>query len=214
MSKKEGKTKNKTPHDEHSKEQVENTVKAKAVDEVEAADSKNETPPAESPDELVKKCAALQEQYLRKSADFENYRKRMIREKQDAIEYANTNLLLDLLEIIDGFDRAIEAAGTPEPDSPLASFEQGVLMIRDQMVGMLGSKYGLEYVPAQGEVFDPNIHEAVATTQSLDVSQPQVGEELQKGYRLRQRMIRHAKVMVLMPVNKESTEKNEEEIKS
>ncbi len=177
--------------------------------EAEAAKSEEAAPEVSELDELKTKCTALQEQYMRKAADFENYRKRMIREKQEAIDYANTNLLLDLLEILDGFDRAIDAVGTPETGSPLESFSQGVTMIREQMGGMLASKYGLEYVPAKGELFDPNIHEAVATLPSKEVKDPTVGEEMQKGYRLRQRMIRHAKVMVLMPET-EASDANEE----
>lgn len=148
---------------------------------------------------LESKCKELQDQYLRKAADFDNYRKRMIREKQEAIDYANTNLLSDLLQILDDFDRAIEAGGKPEEGSPAAAFAQGVVMIRGSLLSLLESKYGLQYYEVQGKVFDPEIHEAVATNPSAEVTEPTVGAELQKGYKLKDRVLRSAKVMVLMP---------------
>ncbi len=146
---------------------------------------------------LQAKCRDLQEQYLRKAADFENYRKRMIKEKQEAIDYANTNLLSDLIQVLDDFDRAIEAGKAQEAENK--AFAEGVLMIKNQMTSLLSSKYGLTYYPAKGEPFDPNLHEAVSMIQSPDVTEALVGEELQKGYKLKERVIRHSKVMVLMP---------------
>ena len=149
---------------------------------------------------LQAKCRDLQEQYLRKAADFENYRKRMIKEKQEAIDYANTNLLSDLIQVLDDFDRAIEAGKAQEAENK--AFAEGVLMIKNQMTSLLSSKYGLTYYPAKGEPFDPNLHEAVSMIQSPDVTDALVGEELQKGYKLKERVIRHSKVMVLMPQEK------------
>lgn len=149
---------------------------------------------------LQVKCRDLQEQYLRKAADFENYRKRMIKEKQEAIDYANTNLLSDLIQVLDDFDRAIEAGKAQEAENK--AFAEGVLMIKNQMASLLSSKYGLTYYPAKGEPFDPNLHEAVSMIQSPDVTEALVGEELQKGYKLKERVIRHSKVMVLMPQEK------------
>ena len=151
---------------------------------------------------LETKCRELQDQYLRKAADFDNYRKRMIREKQEAIDYANTNLLSDLLQILDDFDRAIEAGKKAGEDA--AAFMQGVMMIRSGLLTLLESKYGLQYYEAQGQVFNPDIHEAVATNPSAEVTEPTVGAELQKGYKLKERVLRPAKVMVLMPTPAET----------
>ncbi|MGP1455855.1 MAG: nucleotide exchange factor GrpE [Treponema sp.] len=148
---------------------------------------------------LEARCKELQDQYLRKAADFDNYRKRMIREKQEAIAYANTNLLLDLLQVLDDFDRAIEAGGVPEEGSQAAAFTQGVLMIRNGMASLLESKYDLHYYESVDQVFDPAIHEAVSTAVSKEVKEPTVGAELQKGYKLKDRVLRPAKVMVYMP---------------
>lgn len=162
--------------------------------------------PSDKIAELEEQLKDLQEQYLRKAADFENYRKRMIKEKQEAIDYANTNLLLDLVQILDDFDRAIEAGKNQDSEPVVSAFAEGVVMIKNQMTNMLGSKYGLTYYPSKGEKFDPNIHEAVSMVQTAEVTEPTVGEEAQKGYKLKERVIRHAKVMVLMPQTKEEAE--------
>ncbi|MGP1593640.1 MAG: nucleotide exchange factor GrpE [Treponema sp.] len=201
------------------KEQVQNTVEPvmNDVPQPEAKDAAAENAVDASPKEsgtvkqeqiqriasLEAQCKDLQDQYLRKAADFDNYRKRMIREKQEAINFANSNLLTDLLQILDDFDRAIEAGGTPEEGTPAAAFAQGVVMIRNSMVSMLESKYDLCYYPAKDMLFNPDIHEAVATTPSKEVCEPTVGAELQKGYKLKERVLRAAKVMVLMPVKEE-----------
>ena len=161
-------------------------------------------------EELETICRDWQDQYLRKAADFENYRKRMIREKQEAIDYANSNLLLDLVQVLDDFDRAIDAGKTQAGEAANNAFVEGVVMIKNQMVSMLSSKYGLSYYPAKGEAFDPNLHEAVSMIQSPDVKEAVVGEELQKGYKLKERVIRHSKVMVLMPAEKQDEKKAEE----
>ena len=161
-------------------------------------------------EELETICRDWQDQYLRKAADFENYRKRMIREKQEAIDYANSNLLLDLVQVLDDFDRAIDAGKTQGGEAANNVFVEGVVMIKNQMVSMLSSKYGLSYYPAKGEAFDPNLHEAVSMIQSPDVKEAVVGEELQKGYKLKERVIRHSKVMVLMPAEKQDEKKAEE----
>ena len=161
-------------------------------------------------EELETICRDWQDQYLRKAADFENYRKRMIREKQEAIDYANGNLLLDLVQVLDDFDRAIDAGKTQGGEAANNAFVEGVVMIKNQMVSMLSSKYGLSYYPAKGEAFDPNLHEAVSMIQSPDVKEAVVGEELQKGYKLKERVIRHSKVMVLMPAEKQDEKKAEE----
>lgn len=167
-----------------------------------ARDAQQESSDTDKIATLETKCRELQDQYLRKAADFDNYRKRMIREKQEAIDYANTNLLSDLLQILDDFDRAIEAGKKAGEDA--AAFMQGVMMIRSGLLTLLESKYGLQYYEAQGQVFNPDIHEAVATNPSAEVTEPTVGAELQKGYKLKERVLRPAKVMVLMPTPAET----------
>jgi len=183
-----------TGNREHGKEASGQT----APDTEASKEAKPEPTDAEKLASLEAKCRELQDQYLRKAADFDNYRKRMIREKQEAIDYANTNLISDLLQILDDFDRAIEA-GKKAGEENATAFMQGVVMIRNGLSSLLESKYGLQYYEVQGKVFNPDIHEAVATNPSAEVTEPTVGAELQKGYKLKERILRPAKVMVLMP---------------
>ncbi|HPS45380.1 MAG TPA: nucleotide exchange factor GrpE [Treponemataceae bacterium] len=167
-------------------------------------DAPKKPDPAERIAELERKCAEIQDQYLRKAADFDNYRKRMIKEKQDAIDYANANLLVDLVQVLDDFDRALQASSAaPEAsasDTHGAAMLDGVLMIRKQLGGLLESKYGLAYYPSKGAAFDPAIHEAISSVPRPDVKEPTVSEEFVKGYKLKDRVIRVAKVVVGMPV--------------
>lgn len=146
--------------------------------------------------ELEKLNSELNDQYLRKAADFDNYRKRMLKEKQDAIDFANTNLLVDLIQILDNFDRAILSGGVQEAGTSSAALADGVLMIRNQLGSILENKYSLAYYASKGCLFDPNIHEAIGTMPSTEIKEPTVMEELVKGYKLKDRVIRVAKVMV------------------
>lgn len=145
--------------------------------------------------ELEAQVAELKDSYLRKVADFDNYRKRMVREKQDAFDYANTNLLGDLLESLDNFDRALESARNA---TDVRSVVDGVQMTKDQLVSMLENKYNLTGYGEAGDAFDPNIHEAIGSVPG-PVAEPVCSEVYLKGYKLKERVIRHAKVMVRMP---------------
>ena len=146
--------------------------------------------------ELETKAAELNDQYLRKAADFENFRKRMNKEKQDLVEFANQNLLLDLLPVIDDFERAIKSA---ETSKDFASFFEGVKMIEKQLSTMLENKWGLKRFDSEGELFDPNRHEAIQMEKSAGVSEAVVKDDYLKGYLLKERVLRFAKVKVLMP---------------
>ena len=145
---------------------------------------------------LEAQVAEIRDQLLRKAADFENFRKRMNQEKQGAIEYANQSLLLDIIPVIDDFERAIQAG---ESSTDLTGFLDGIKMIEKRLTSQLESKWGLKRFNCAGEPFDPNIHEALMMEKSPDVSEPMVQEEFAKGYLLKDRVIRAAKVKVLMP---------------
>ncbi|MBP3709195.1 MAG: nucleotide exchange factor GrpE [Treponema sp.] len=144
---------------------------------------------------LKKENAELQDQVLRRAADFDNYRKRMIKEKQDAFDYANENLLRDLLESLDNFDRTVAAADQAKDAKSIAD---GVKMINSALVKMLEEKYNLSSYGAAGDPFDPDEHEAIGSMQG-EVAEPVLKEVYLKGYKLKDRIIRHAKVMVMMP---------------
>ncbi len=149
--------------------------------------------------ELEKANAELKDQFLRKSADFDNYRKRMIREKQEAFDYANTNLLTDLIATLDDFDRALAAGQEVDGKAPdLKPVVDGIKMINKQLRGLLEAKYNLSTYGEKGDAFDHDIHEAIATA-NAPVAEPVCAEVYLKGYKLKDRVIRPAKVMVHMP---------------
>lgn len=146
---------------------------------------------------LEAELSELKDQYLRKAAEFENFRKRLQREKQDSIEFANQSLLLDIIPIIDDFERAIKSS---EAARDYDALHEGISMIEKRLVSQLETKWGLVRFESVGEPFDPNKHEAIMMEQSETVQEPIVGEDLLKGYKLKDRIVRTAKVKVLMPV--------------
>ena len=146
-------------------------------------------------EELTKQNEELKDQVLRRAADFENYRKRMLKEKQDAFDYANTNLLKDLLDSLDNFDRTVDAAATATDPKAIAD---GVKMINSGLVSMLENKYNLVSYGNVGDAFDPDIHEAIGSSND-PVAEPVLKAVYLKGYKLKDMVIRHAKVMVSMP---------------
>ena len=152
--------------------------------------------------ELEAKLAELNDQLLRKAADFENYRKRMAREKQEMVDFSNQSLLLDLLPVIDDFGRAIKSA---ETSKDFASFYEGVIMIEKRLTSQLENKWGLKGFDSIGEPFDPNRHEALQVEKTGEITEPVVKEDYERGYLLKDRVIRFAKVKVLMPENEDAS---------
>jgi molecular chaperone GrpE len=146
--------------------------------------------------EMEAQLANLEDQRLRKAAEFENFRKRMNREKLEAIEFANQSLLLDLIPILDDFDRALQSA---ESSQDFAALYEGVGMIAKRLAGMLDNKWGLKSYVSAGTPFDPNFHEALMMEKSSAVAEQMVQIDLFKGYTLKSRVIRSNKVKVLDP---------------
>ena len=144
---------------------------------------------------LEKENAELKDQLLRRAADFDNYRKRMLQEKQDAFDYGNANLLKDLLDSLDNFDRTLEAAATA---NDVAAIVDGIRMVNKNLVSMLENKYDLSSFGKEGDEFDPDIHEAIGM-QEGKVEKEQLAAVYLKGYKLKDKVIRHAKVMVVKP---------------
>ena len=130
---------------------------------------------------------------LRLQADFENTRKRLEREKNDFIKFANEGIVLELLSILDDLERTVELAQSKHQD--LAAFLKGVEMILAHLYEML-KEQGVKPIEANGKIFDPNYHEALMQVETKDVPEHTVVEELQKGYLLNDRLIRTAKVKV------------------
>ncbi len=150
---------------------------------------------------LEEEASDLKDKLLRKQADFENFRKRMMRERDETARYANAALLSDVIGLIDDFERAIRSA---EESKDFASFLAGISMIEKQLVEMLESRWGLKRFTSMGEGFDPNKHEAVLRVEGPADAKPTVVEEYQKGYFLNERVLRPAKVKVMVPAQVQS----------
>lgn len=204
---------NQTPETEEKVENQEAEVKAEEAAQAENAEAEAaaeaETAEAETAAEepkeptleekyaaLEKENAELKDQLLRRAADFDNYRKRMIKEKTETAEYANSNLLADLLDSLDNFDRTVDAAATATDPKAIAD---GIKMINGSLVKMLEDKYGLTAYGKEGDEFNPDEHEAIGRMEEEGVEKETLKQIYLKGYKLKDRIIRNAKVMVSVP---------------
>lgn len=164
-----------------------------AADETQVGEAATETqrqPPADS--ELAKLKSerdALFDRLARLQAEFDNFRKRQAKEQQDFRDYALANAIQTLLPILDSLDRALQT----QPEGP--EFRKGVELIDRQFHDAL-SKLGVEPIEAKGQAFDPNQHQAVQMVENGDVPENHVADELQRGYRLKDRLLRPAMVTV------------------
>ncbi len=164
--------------------------------EAEKSDKKKELTPEEKIAALEKENADLKDQLLRRAADFDNYRKRMMKEKQDTYDYANAGLLGDLLDSLDNFDRTIDAAKDAKDAKSIAD---GIKMINKALVKMLEDKYGLVGYGKEGDEFNPDEHEAIGRMEDEKAKKETLAQVYLKGYKLKDKVIRHAKVMVKVP---------------
>jgi molecular chaperone GrpE len=129
---------------------------------------------------------------LRSQADFDNYRKRSAREKEDAIKYANSSLLEKLIPIIDNFELGLAHAADNAGNSPILA---GMSMVAKQLTDFLADA-GATPIDATGQPFDPNLHEAIAHEQSATVPEGKVIRQVRKGFKLKDRLLRPANVIV------------------
>lgn len=143
--------------------------------------------------DLEKENAELKDRLVRNVADTENYKKRLAREKEEAVKYANTSLVKDLIGPLDDFSRALDVA---EQSSNFDALKEGVRMIEDKLYSTLKTNWGLEVIDQKDVPFDPNEHEACMMEELEGASEDMVTMLLQKGYKLNGRVIRPAKVKV------------------
>lgn len=129
---------------------------------------------------------------LRSQADFENYKKRSAREKEEAIKYANSALLERFISIIDNFELGLAAA---KEQGEKSSIYSGMILVQKQLNDLLAEN-GLQPVEAEGKKFDPNLHEAIAHGASDEVPEGMVLRQTRRGYRFKDRLLRPAKVVV------------------
>jgi|SRR5215468_2772637 len=161
--------------DEGGKEPVSQAVSAAPESEVQKLKAERDT--------LLDRLARLQ-------AEFENARKRAAREQQDFRDFATADAIKTLLPVFDSFERALQA-----PASQASDFRGGIELIYKQLQDAL-AKLGVRLVPAKGEVFDPHVHEAIEMVESTEFADHQVIDELQRGYKLKDRLLRPAMVRV------------------
>ena len=187
--------KNKESKPEKIPEEHENELE---IEEVESNDSVNEN--EEGSDEKVvdpledakNDAAHWKDIAARNQAELDNYRKRMAREKSDAIRFANASLLSELLPVIDNFQMGLSAAMNEDPDSIIS---KGMEMVQKQLEEFFTSQ-GAIPVSAEGNEFNPNLHEAISQETSDTIPEGHVISEIRKGYTLNERLLRAANVIV------------------
>ena len=147
--------------------------------------------------ELEETVAKMKDDDLRRAAETENYRKRLRTEKENAVKYANESLISDLLEPLDNFTRAIDAA---ETTSDVESLRKGVVMVKDHLLQVLKQNWGLEMIEsAPGTAYDPNTMEAYGVQEKEGIEKEEVAMECAKGWLLHGKVLRTAKVFVAKP---------------
>ncbi|MBI1178430.1 nucleotide exchange factor GrpE [bacterium] len=196
---------------EREKQKSSVNIPVQDADAVAAAEAENQATEANGAPEAIdpanlsaEEFAALQEQatkaqenwdrYVRLNADFDNFKKRAAKDRLDAIKYANEALIERLLPVMDNFEAAL-AAGANAETASVDSLITGVKMIATQLKGVLAES-GLEEIDAAGKPFDPTIHEALSQQPSADVPEGHVLQQVRKGYRLKDRLVRPAAVVV------------------
>jgi molecular chaperone GrpE len=135
------------------------------------------------------------ERLLRLTADFDNFKKRAAREKGEAIKFANEGILQKLIPVLDSFDMAAAAVQSADGGAANQSLQTGVNMVFQQLKKTL-AETGLEEVDATGKPFDPNLHEAVSQKETTETPEGHVLQQLRKGYKFRERLLRPASVVV------------------
>ena len=167
-----------------------------------AAKPENRTDP-ENPEatarieDLSAELVETKDRLIRLTADFENFRRRAQREREEAVRYGTQNLFKDLLTTVDNLERAIDHA-RKGAGGDLENLLQGVELVQKGLLGLM-ARFGVVEVEALGKPFDPAHHEAMAQTPDASVAPNTVLEVLQKGYRLRDRLLRPARVIVARP---------------
>lgn len=162
----------------------------------EGKSEEKELSPEEKIAELEKQVEDLKNQALYKAAENDNWRKRMMQQKDEAVAYANASLLGDLLDSLDNFDRTLDAAKDAKDAKSIAD---GIKMVNKNLVTMLESKYGLKSFGKEGDEFNPDEHEAIGRVEDESAKNETLKQVYLKGYKLNDKIIRHAKVMVSIP---------------
>ena len=175
---------------EHKKDELEETQDESVENDASLDDTKSEV------DELKAKVAELEDKYLREHADFENIKKRMEKEKAQAIAYAHEQFARDLLSVIDSLEQAKNSVESQEkPTSEVfEQLKEGIDLTLNQFEKVF-NKHGIELISVDGG-FDPNFHDAVMQVDSDEHNEGEIVQVLQKGYKIKDRLLRSAMVSV------------------
>ena len=160
---------------------------------MEATKKNNETMTGDEPSEVERLKEELRREhdmYLRALADYDNYRRRIERERTTAARSGKRDIILQLLEVLDGFDRALQHLD----DAP-SSVSEGLQLLQRKLLGLLEAQ-GVTPLQSLGETFNPELHDAIGTVQSDDAEPGTVAEEMQRGYRWGDDLLRPARVRV------------------
>ncbi|MEC7786732.1 MAG: nucleotide exchange factor GrpE [Nitrospinota bacterium] len=188
-------------------EELEEKLEEESVEEEEPAkkEEAKELSPLEQLEEQIRlkdeEILKQKDTFLREKAELDNFKKRLTKEKEDFVQFANERLLKELLQIEDNLERAMEA-----PNATLESLKEGVEMIQKQFKDFLKNQK-VEVIEAFGKPFDPNLHEVLNQQESEEHEENTVIEEYSKGFTLNGRILRSAKVVI----SKKPAEKNEDE---
>lgn len=175
---------------ENKPEEQEEVKNVETVAE-EATETAQDTQETQVADDLADKILKLNDQHLRLMAEFDNYKKRTLKERADLIKYSGERVFIDMLPIIDDFERAL--AHLPEEDSPL---KEGIIMIHSSFVNFLKNN-GVKEMDTKDKDFDMDLHEAISMFPAADESQKgKIIDCTQKGYMFHDKVIRYAKVVV------------------
>ena len=154
-------------------------------------------------EEKEKEASANYDKYLRAVADFDNYKKRALKDKADAIKYGNEDIIKDILPFMDSLDRALE-----HDTGDIQAFKEGIALIQDQLLCCL-KKNGVERIDTAGKDFDPNFHEALMQMESDQHEDNKIVSEMEKGYLLNGRLLRPSRVCVCKKTKNEEDKSNE-----
>ncbi|HDD5666654.1 TPA: nucleotide exchange factor GrpE [Staphylococcus aureus] len=165
-------------------EAIEETSDENVIEEIDPKDQKI--------NELQQLADENEEKYLRLYAEFENYKRRIQKENEINKTYQAQRVLTDILPAIDNIERALQIEGD---DETFKSLQKGVQMVHESLINALKDN-GLEVIKTEGEAFDPNIHQAVVQDDKPDFESGEITQELQKGYKLKDRVLRPSMVKV------------------
>lgn len=165
-----------------SDQQQQDTVETTQVD----------TPVADQQQALSVELDKAKKEYLYLAAEFENYKRNMIKERSDLRKFGSERLVVDLLNVLDIFETALKSELSPET---LASFHKGVQMTANELKSVL-QRHGVEEVPAEGQPFNPSFHEAISSEQTDQIPEGHISRVFKKPYKMHEKVIRPGQVIV------------------